>query len=78
MAGEGIGGVEEEAVEVAAGVDSKELDEEGLGLDEVVVREEGGEEGEERTEGLGGVVVDIGDVVLSPLEEGEADGRAGS
>lgn len=76
-AGEGPGGVEERAVEVVAAVDGDEGDKKGLGVGEFVVAEEGGEEGEERREGLFRVVVELGDVVVGPSEEGKKGVGAG-
>lgn len=68
--GEGASRVEERAVEIVAAIGRDEVEEKGFGVGELVVGEEGGEDGEERREGVG-VERESWDVLLGPNEEGE-------
>lgn len=63
-------------MEIVAAIGGYKLDKKRFGVDEFVVGEEGGKDGEERGEGLGGVDGESGDMGLGPREEGEEGGGA--
>lgn len=72
--GKVLRGLKDRMVESVLAIGGDERDEEGLGVGELVMREEGRKEGEKGREGVGGSGGEGGEMKLRPFEEGEESG----